>query len=436
MKKSSCILSLYSCCSNNACLNTKLMYTKKIFQAIILSMVALCLGCSKSNIKTTLEYVQCAKNAVEDNKYVSIKLTKHSLFNDIEDPTEVFYIIYCYDKKNPSFTVINSDSTKTMIFDKENYFLIDHNTREIACINKCNSNGKKAYWNMKNHAKGYLREMPYYHQLLEKDLYSGNQLIHKSVTDTFIDGKKTKVFASLTPIGYIYNNTTSKYDIPIQYSVYSYVNVHNYHIDSVFIKNITNNDFELKTTYIISDISFEDKQSFFESVLDFSKSIYYDYSFHDEDNLPYSMRGSTNDTINNAIKNYPLVSIHGDTTYIKDKNSWILLNLWCKDCPSCIETLLNYKNEIDSLGYRILEKEGIEILAINYKTDNIALLENIAKKTSSKDIMFSAKGFNTCISIPYLGYYYLITPDKNIVYKDHNLGDYSKLLNAKKGYEK
>jgi hypothetical protein len=125
-------------------------------------------------------------------KYVSIKLTKHSLFNDIEDPTEVFYIIYCYDKKNPSFTVINSDSTKTMIFDKENYFLIDHNTREIACINKCNSNGKKAYWNMKNHAKGYLREMPYYHQLLEKDLYSGNQLIHKSVTDTFIDGKKNK----------------------------------------------------------------------------------------------------------------------------------------------------------------------------------------------------------------------------------------------------
>lgn len=64
------------------------------------------------------------------------------------------------------------------------------------------------------------------------------------------------------------------------------------------------------------------------------------------------------------------------------------------------------------------------------------MLENIAKKTSSKDIMYSAKGFNTCISIPYLGYYYLITPDKNIVYKDHNLGDYSKLLNAKKGYEK
>ena len=152
------------------------------YHELLLVLLLSCHNQNNPNIKTTLEYVQCAKNAVEDNKYMSIKLTKHSLFNDIEDPTEIFYIIYCYDKKNPSFTVINSDSTKTMIFDKENYFLIDHNTREIACINKCNNNGKKAYWNMKNHAKGYLREMPYYHQLLEKDFYSSSQLIHNSVT--------------------------------------------------------------------------------------------------------------------------------------------------------------------------------------------------------------------------------------------------------------
>lgn len=168
------------------------MKTLSYISSLLLVLLLSCHNQNNPNIKTTLEYVQCAKNAVEDNKYVSIKLTKHSLFNDIEDPTEIFYIIYCYDKKNPSFTVINSDSTKTMIFDKENYFLIDHNTREIACINKCNSNGKKAYWNMKNHAKGYLREMPYYHQLLEKDFYSSSQLIHNSVTDTFIDGKKQR----------------------------------------------------------------------------------------------------------------------------------------------------------------------------------------------------------------------------------------------------
>ena len=78
MKKSSCILSLYSCCSNNACLNTKLMYTKKLFQAIILSMVALCLGCSKSNIKTTLEYSY--SNGVMERNNNTCKLIKRISF--------------------------------------------------------------------------------------------------------------------------------------------------------------------------------------------------------------------------------------------------------------------------------------------------------------------------------------------------------------------
>ena len=111
------------------------------------------------------------------------------------------------------------------------------------------------------------------------------------------------------------------------------------------------------------------------------------------------------------------------------------MNLWSLNCPSCIENLNNYEHEIDSLGYRILEKEGIEILAINYSTDNMELLNDIAKKTNSKDIIYSAKGFNGCISIPYLGYYYLISPDKKVVFKDYKLGDYSELLKAKEKYE-
>ena len=75
------------------------MKTLSYISSLLLVLLLSCHNQNNPNIKTTLEYVQCAKNAVEDNKYVSIKLTKHSLFNDIEDPTEVFYIIYCYDKK-------------------------------------------------------------------------------------------------------------------------------------------------------------------------------------------------------------------------------------------------------------------------------------------------------------------------------------------------
>ena len=39
------------------------------------------------------------------------------------------------------------------------------------------------------------------------------------------------------------------------------------------------------------------------------------------------------------------------------------------------------------------------------------------------------------ISIPSLGYYYLISPDRQIVYETSDLGDYSELLEAKANYE-
>jgi hypothetical protein len=79
---------------------------------------------------------------------------------------------------------------------------------------------------------------------------------------------------------------------------------------------------------------------------------------------------------------------------------------------------------------------GIKIYAVNYSSNNLSLINKIADKTNSTDIMYSAKGLGNCIRIPSLGYYYLISPDKNVVFKDYKLGDYSELLKAKEEYEK
>ena len=50
--------------------------------------------------------------------------------------------------------------------------------------------------------------------------------------------------------------------------------------------------------------------------------------------------------------------------------------------------------------------------------------------------MYSGKGIGGVIELPYLGYFYLISPDKEVVYDSSNLGDYSELLKAKSDYEK
>ena len=60
----------------------------------------------------------------------------------------------------------------------------------------------------------------------------------------------------------------------------------------------------------------------------------------------------------------------------------------------------------------------------------------MGEKTNTSDIMYSAKYINGVISIPYLGYYYLVSPEKTIVWHSDSLGDYSELLKAKANYEK
>ena len=179
-----------------------------------------------------------------------IIITKISSYNETIDPVETFYLFYNYDKRNPSFTFINSDSTRFMKFNNKNYYLVDYKNKELAHIRRIGKEGKDTYWIMKNTTEAVLREIPYYHQLL----------------------------------GY----------------------------------------------------------------------------------------------------------------------------------------------------YRIFENKNIDIFAINYSIDNMELLHKNAYKTDTKDIIYSAKGLNVYINIPYLGYYYLISPDKKVVFKDYKLGDYSELLKTKK----
>ena len=75
-------------------------------------------------------------------------------------------------------------------------------------------------------------------------------------------------------------------------------------------------------------------------------------------------------------------------------------------------------------------------MAINHRSDNVELIRSIAEKTNTGDIIYYAKGMGGVINIPALGYYYLISPDKQIVYETSDLGDYSELLEAKANYEK
>lgn len=130
-----------------------------------------------------------------------------------------------------------------------------------------------------------------------------------------------------------------------------------------------------------------------------------------------------------------MISLTNDTSYLKNETGYVLLNFWSFSCPSCINNLNKYKIETDSLGYRKLEERGIKILAINYLSSNMVKMSEIANKTKTNDIIYSSKGMHNFFKLPCQGYYYLLSPSKEIIFETSNLGDYTDLLEAKKNYE-
>ena len=180
--------------------------------------------------------------------------------------------------------------------------------------------------------------------------------------------------------------------------------------------------------YKIDNYNFDSKQHIFDSVFDLTDARYNDYSRYDEKTFYQYRPYSQNKTANDDLLDYPLVSLQGDTTSIREQEGWVLLNFWTTGCGPCIEHLKEYAHEIDSLGYRILEKEEIKILAIEHKSDDMELIAKRAQLTNSKDIMYSGKGIGATINLPALGYYYLVSPNKEIVYETGDLGDYEEII--------
>lgn len=117
---------------------------------------------------------------------------------------------------------------------------------------------------------------------------------------------------------------------------------------------------------------------------------------------------------------------------------WVFLDLWQFGCQPCYHCFERMKHEKDSLGYRILENEGIRIIAANAKSDNFELINAIATKFEGEDILYAGKGTMSMLALVNHAFpsYYLISPEKEIIWRSNYLGDYSELLKAKANYEK
>ena len=216
--------------------------------------------------------------------------------------------------------------------------------------------------------------------------------------------------------------------------VYSFVNNNTNTMDSLRIRYIVDGEVYSQRIIRINNLCYNNRKQYIDSVFNLNSPHYARFSHHDEKNPENPW--TDNHEINDKVLQFPLVNLSGDTTTLAENDGWVLLNVWSNNCAPCLENLLYYGHENDSLGYRIIEHEGIKIMAVNQSSDNMELICHIGEKTGTTDLMYSGKGLSGVIELRYFGYYYLISPDKQIVYETNNLGDYSELLKAKANYEK
>ena len=355
-----------------------------------------------------------------------------------------YNVILHYDKKNPAIYVKCKDPYDDVY--REEYLLTKHKSERIEHNNNIIVfKNKHVFWDY-YHSFSTMDDLSAYFMNIGYFLYPTQSkikskfcilgmVVSKEVVD--INGQQYSKYHTLDPfvttefkIFYdrthtFINNTTGLID-----SVYCF-STSKLHNDKVLTEGpeyVDEYGNIFRNYYKIDNYNFDSKQHIFDSVFDLTDARYNDYSRYDEKTFYQYRPYSQNKTANDDLLDYPLVSLQGDTTSIREQEGWILLNFWTTGCGPCIEHLKEYAHEIDSLGYRILEKEGIKILAIEHKSDDMELISKRARLTNSKDIMYSGKGIGATINLPALGYYYLISPDKEIVYETGDLGDYEEII--------
>ena len=409
-------------------------------------LIVLIMSCNAQKPrKIEKEFKRTAKEMAEKHEWLSFDVYRQNFRNDTLNWNIKYKVILHYDKKNPVIYVKCNDPYEDVcrneyLLTKHKSEMIEHNNKNIIVYKN-----KHVFWDYyhsfstMDDLSAYFMNIGYFlyptQSKIKSKLCIPGMVVGKEVVD--INGQSYSKYHTLDPLvttefkifynrtHTFINNTTGLID-----SVYCFSTskLHNDKVLTEAPEYVDEYGNIFRNYYKIDNYNFDYKQHIFDSVFDLTDARYNDYSRYDEKTFYQYRPYSQNKTVNDDLLDYPLVDLQGDTTSIREQEGWILLNFWTTGCGPCIEHLKEYAHEIDSLGYRILEKEGIKILAIEHKSDDMELIAKRARLTNSYDIMYSGKGIGATINLPALGYYYLISPDKQIVYETGDLGDYSEII--------
>jgi len=388
--------------------------------------------CDKvNNPDTKSVFFKCAEKTFEITPWCSF----HVRIDDYENGRVVAsngaVVSYYHDDTSSTLFLHLDDSYSYAKTNKLEVVKVDYANKDFLSFNKANS--EQLYWNQRLDVESKMGYLPFFFQSVMSDLLPIEKLSIHEYCDTVVRSVSSMVFKGISP-EYKSTNCVTGETRTKQYECYYWVNKTKSMLDSLIVRNNQSDDYSV---YIVESLHQDNMASYYDSIFNCDMRSCEGFAMIDENS--WLDVGNETETPLTDWEEYPIVNLKGDTVFLSEMDGWLLLNLWCFNCPTCIKELKEWGEEKDSLGYRPLMRNGIKILSLNYKSDNFDLLNQMASQTNSDDILFSAKGIDRFFQLPYLGYNYLFSPAKEIVYQSPyigNNGDYSELLEAKANYEK
>ena len=365
----------------------------------------------KDVIQLNKKFKNQAETLADEHEWVSFKFKDMHYSNDsllFEDESEV---IIRYDGKR-SLLFYNQYGIETMYLLDDDYYkkiekpegsLIKYENTIFDFSRHYDALGKYGF------IPRYFYHIPYYFYPIDFAHSMSITQLFNDFDERMIDGEPYNVY---------------KFDDK-EHRIKLYVNAATNIMDSAYSEMY---QYSSKVYYSFYDFSFENRQAYIDSIFNFNNKEYEKYSRYDEANPePYY---SLDTIVTDKLLDFPIVDLKNDTTTLREQNSWVLLYFWRYE-DSHIEQLEKYVQEKDSLGYRILENEDVRIMAIEPSSNNMEYIERVADKYDCEDIIYSAKEIYNAIDVLYHKYY-LISPDKKVVYKNWDIEDYEEIIDKLK----
>ena len=352
-----------------------------------------------------------AESFADKHEWVSFKYKNIHYYDDNFSWEDEFEVIIKYDGKN-SLVFYNINGIEWIyLLDRNYYQKIEQLEGSLIKYENTIFDFSRRYEELGKHGfiPRYFIHIPYY-------LYPIDLAYSASITRIFTDVEDIEIK------GELYN--VYKFDDQEE-SLRLYVNAATNVMDSAYQEE---RNYLSKDYYTFYDFSYENRQNYIDSVFNYDNKEYEKYSRYDVANPePYY---SLDTIVTDKLLDFPIVDLKNDTTTLREQNSWVLLYFWRYE-DSHIEQLEKYVQEKDSLGYRILENEDVRIMAIEPSSNNMEYIQRVADKYDCEDIIYSAKEIYNAIDVLYHKYY-LISPDKKVVYKNWNIEDYEEIIDKLK----